>query len=244
MKYLLTIPYLSVEVTRRCNMACAHCLRGSAQNKDLDLIKFRHFLKKVHHIGSLTLTGGEPTLNVQGMKLILEALKKENVTVDNFYIVTNGLKIEAEFLHTVLDYYAYCLGDPAMNGIALSRDKYHEAIPYGNKHLLEAFSFFYPDDHNFTKRDMLPIDIGRARNLATEKRAWMPGKAKAGIGIMPRIYADHQVIYVDSDINLSFTVDGEILSDCDYAYNCTDLIKVCDYNNAIRTFLRIARKGE
>ena len=26
---------LAVEVTRRCNMHCAHCLRGEAENKDI-----------------------------------------------------------------------------------------------------------------------------------------------------------------------------------------------------------------
>ena len=26
-----------IEVTRRCNMSCPHCLRGDAQNVDMDL---------------------------------------------------------------------------------------------------------------------------------------------------------------------------------------------------------------
>lgn len=29
-----------VEITRQCNFSCGHCLRGEAQNQDLDVKKF------------------------------------------------------------------------------------------------------------------------------------------------------------------------------------------------------------
>lgn len=29
------VNYLAIEVTRRCNMKCNHCLRGDAQNLDI-----------------------------------------------------------------------------------------------------------------------------------------------------------------------------------------------------------------
>lgn len=30
MRYQIVIPYLTIEVTRQCNIQCAHCLRGDA----------------------------------------------------------------------------------------------------------------------------------------------------------------------------------------------------------------------
>jgi len=35
MKY--NVSNLMIEVTRRCNMCCDHCLRGDAQDLDLDI---------------------------------------------------------------------------------------------------------------------------------------------------------------------------------------------------------------
>jgi len=32
----LTFESLAIETTRRCNMKCAHCFRGDAQNVDID----------------------------------------------------------------------------------------------------------------------------------------------------------------------------------------------------------------
>jgi hypothetical protein len=43
-----------------------------------------------------------------------------------------------------------------------------------------------------------------------------------------------------TDGNITFTVDGEILFDCDYEYESTDEIKACDWNNAVETFGRMA----
>ena len=60
----LSFANLAIEVTRKCNMHCAHCMRGDAQNADISEGKLSKFLSQVNFIGSLTITGGEPTLNV------------------------------------------------------------------------------------------------------------------------------------------------------------------------------------
>ena len=31
------VEYLMIEVTRKCNFTCGHCLRGDAQSKDFDV---------------------------------------------------------------------------------------------------------------------------------------------------------------------------------------------------------------
>ena len=35
--YDISIDSLVLEITRRCNMSCEHCMRGEAQNIDMDL---------------------------------------------------------------------------------------------------------------------------------------------------------------------------------------------------------------
>ena len=56
---------LILEVTRRCNMACEHCMRGDAQDMDMDIGLIDKALSSVSDIGCMTFSGGEPTLNVR-----------------------------------------------------------------------------------------------------------------------------------------------------------------------------------
>lgn len=69
------IKNMSIEITRRCNMSCAHCMRGDMQNVDLSHQDIRNVLKYVKDIHSLTLTGGEPSLNPEAIRYILKLLK-------------------------------------------------------------------------------------------------------------------------------------------------------------------------
>lgn len=82
----------AIELTRRCNMTCEHCLRGDAQNLDLQPDILNTFLDRISGINCLTLTGGEPTLAVPQMKMVLDGLKKRNIPVENYYVVTNGYR--------------------------------------------------------------------------------------------------------------------------------------------------------
>lgn len=37
--------HLSIEITRRCNMSCAHCMRGDALNIDINHQYIKNILK-------------------------------------------------------------------------------------------------------------------------------------------------------------------------------------------------------
>ena len=56
----LNLNGLYLEVTRRCNMDCDHCMRGDAQNKDLDIQTLRPFFQTIETIETIGFTGGEP----------------------------------------------------------------------------------------------------------------------------------------------------------------------------------------
>lgn len=56
-----------IEVTRRCNMCCAHCLRGDAEAVDIQeryIDAFLDSFANAGYISSLTFTGGEISLNI------------------------------------------------------------------------------------------------------------------------------------------------------------------------------------
>ena len=61
------VNYLAIEVTRRCNMKCNHCLRGDAQNLDISTAVLSGIAKHIHP-ASVIFTGGEPSLNVPAIK--------------------------------------------------------------------------------------------------------------------------------------------------------------------------------
>ena len=63
MNYMLDS--LIFEVTRKCNLRCGHCMRGLAQNIDMNYKVVETFFTKnnIKFIGNLSFSGGEPTLN-------------------------------------------------------------------------------------------------------------------------------------------------------------------------------------
>ena len=66
-----------IEVTRRCNMCCAHCLRGDAESIDIQEKYIDAFLdnfEKGAYISSLTFTGGEISLNIPAIRYTLNAV--------------------------------------------------------------------------------------------------------------------------------------------------------------------------
>jgi molybdenum cofactor biosynthesis enzyme MoaA len=80
---------IGVDITHRCNMACANCYspeREVADFKTEDLVIFFNKLKKRTEI---RFTGGEPTLR-SDLPLLIHAAKKAGHRVA---IMTNGLKL-------------------------------------------------------------------------------------------------------------------------------------------------------
>ena len=73
--YKLAFNDLSIEITRRCNLACQHCMRGEAENLDMSNEVIDQLLDRTSEIGYLGITGGEPLLNFDGIISRLKSLK-------------------------------------------------------------------------------------------------------------------------------------------------------------------------
>ena len=58
------IESLTLEVTRKCNLACEHCMRGDAKNVNMtyDVIDKVLDNEEINSINQLGFSGGEPTL--------------------------------------------------------------------------------------------------------------------------------------------------------------------------------------
>lgn len=116
-----------VELTRDCNFKCRHCLRGDEEKKKVfDKKKFRKFLieNNIRSISTLTLTGGEPTLNLEAMRDIYELLTHYDISLNNIDITTNGTKLNYDFLDIIRKFINYT-DEPYINHFRISDSPWH-----------------------------------------------------------------------------------------------------------------------
>jgi MoaA/NifB/PqqE/SkfB family radical SAM enzyme len=74
---------LVLEITRRCNMKCEHCMRGSAQRVDMSNQTLWNTLKDIDSINTLTITGGEPQLKPEAIIELWNILISRGINVDS-----------------------------------------------------------------------------------------------------------------------------------------------------------------
>lgn len=150
------IDSLVIEVTRRCNMTCEHCLRGDQQSMDMDIEYVNELFKKTSYISTITFTGGEPSMAYSTIDQILESAKIYGVDVGNFYIATNAKSIPDGFLLTLINLYVYC-DDNEVSQVEWSNDPYHENDETAIEKL-KVFSFTgpkYSQEYPMTERSII-----------------------------------------------------------------------------------------
>jgi len=81
---------LYIELTRRCNLKCAHCFYGDAQNADMSRETLEQIFQVYKDMDWLVAGGGEPFLNFDGVKIIIQNIMKQKIKVNNFFLATNG----------------------------------------------------------------------------------------------------------------------------------------------------------
>ena len=158
---------LMIEVTRRCNFSCGHCLRGEAQNKDLDIFKFRRYLidEDIKYINHLTITGGEPLMAVKQLKEIAAELRWGNVGLGTVYIATNGSYFTPEAMEAVYEIYRL---SEAMS-IQVSNSQWHKdersrlEVPYiSTNSELEEYMNEVKETIKSTKKALIKLDNGES----------------------------------------------------------------------------------
>lgn len=228
---------LAIEVTRRCNMNCEHCMRGNSQPIDINPAYLTKFLSHVDYVLDITLTGGEPTMVCDIIHSILASFISAKVPVENFYVVTNGKVVPDSFILAMINWWTYC-DDNEISGVALSIDKYHEKIPDENIKKLKALSFFNDTDKR-TDWDKTPLlSIGRGKDFyftrETEEK------------YRHLVEYEEEDDYIRIESNITITAKGDILSTCDYSYDETDNLRLANINdpNWYYDFIANIRKNQ
>lgn len=116
---------LAMIVTDRCNMDCAHCLRGCKRNLDMSDEVIETTLGQIRSIGNLAINGGEPLLVLDKIEKIINYVVEKHIKLREFTITLNGT-IYSEKLLELLDYINDYIGDEGINSLlAISLDSYH-----------------------------------------------------------------------------------------------------------------------
>lgn len=217
---------LVIELTRRCNMQCAHCLRGEAQKISQKREHIAAVFSQVDYISSLTLTGGEPSIVPHIINMIIDGATVYNVDIGNFYIATNGKKITPKFVEAVERLYRYC-SDNEISAVEISNDVYHD-----NPKWTDAYEALLELPYAHKK-----WDVNRdSRNMIDGKWEYDPYRVIAqgraldnGLGYKD-IEIDNITINaigeIDEDARIEGTIylncKGWIISGCDWSFATQD----------------------
>lgn len=115
---------LMLEVTRRCNMQCNHCMRGDARDTDMDTNIIRRLFEGTREIKHLTLTGGEPSLSPEVIDYIAYYIRQTSCHVGSFFCATNAKEYSEDFVNALNKLYDLCT-DKKECILSISIDQFH-----------------------------------------------------------------------------------------------------------------------
>ena len=214
---MLACDGLVMEVTRRCNIRCDHCLRGEPQMIDMSRAVVDATLRQVNSVYHLTLTGGEPTLNLPIIDYIVQAFQKHEVGLESFYMATNGVNPSMAVIKTLINLYEIC-DDKEECRLEWSNDQYHEIMDCSEPEMYQILSIYgkkYSEEVKKKYGEGNIINEGRANwnGLSQHNHSlesiWL-GEDEDGSGNLR----------LESTLYIS--ANGNIMTDCDCAFERID----------------------
>lgn len=115
---------LTIELTRKCNMKCPHCMRGDAQEITMSKDTIDRLIEDVDMCAYVTITGGEPLIEMDNLLYLLDLItNKWKITAVT--IVTNGSIMDERIVNA---FETFCKADSKrFVSFGISKDKYHAA---------------------------------------------------------------------------------------------------------------------
>lgn len=197
----MVLDNLMFEVGRGCNMRCAHCLRGEAQNVQMQKDCIDKVLENVESINSLTLSGGEPMMYPDTIEYIINKIIERKISVMSFFIATNGSISSEKVAMALVRLYSWAY-EKEFCELKISADKYHtnnlEVVDFW-----KMFSFTHVDS---SLEDRHLLAEGRAFDIVGATRK----PSDDGIEMEDDDTVSEGIIYINAL--------GDVLTGCDYSY--------------------------
>jgi len=224
---------LIIEVTRKCNLVCDHCLRGAAQNKEISFIAMCEVVDQFEYINNVTFTGGEPSLNPSAIQHFLTLCRSRSIGVGSFYIATNAVTASGEFLEALLDLWLYCDDmedlDNSMGGVAISNDYFHETDQDTIKRLM-AFRF---TEMRYTKDRQDFYDSSYLINEGFQFDNYNEGRENTPESLDNLDFEEFKESGYFSEITLYLNCDNQIILGCDWSYENQEEHVLCKSSDSI-----------
>lgn len=136
---LILVRSIALEVTRRCNNKCIHCMRGDAQNIDMSRDTVDDLLERKRHVFlKLVFSGGEPLLNEDLIVYSIDKIISKEIPVFQIEITTNGKIYSKRVVDKLKEFRRYLesrfqelRGFRERDNIAcirISNDQFHEVL--------------------------------------------------------------------------------------------------------------------
>lgn len=126
--YEIYIDELVISITRFCNLECDHCLRGDKQRRRIKdkyiNALFQELSSREIRVGCITLTGGEPSLAIDRIHYIADAIWHYRLDVGNWHIATNGTCRTPKFMKALANL-TRRVDDPDCCTLRISYDRHH-----------------------------------------------------------------------------------------------------------------------
>lgn len=81
--------HLAIEITRKCNKNCAHCMRGESQNLSITPLIIDKIFENIEDCGMMSLMGGETLLETQLIDYLVDKIIN-NWNTHHIQLTTNG----------------------------------------------------------------------------------------------------------------------------------------------------------
>jgi organic radical activating enzyme len=182
---------------------------GDAENVDISSEVLNKIITPLIYVHAVCLSGGEPSLNAQGIEDIVNLMISRKATPEKFVLVTNGKEYSEQMAEALikLENAIKARGNKEVgySHLSISRDIFHEPQAKEAYQRYSELGFFVDSERKRTS-------ISKSGN-AIKNNVWTAERREAGI-----CFEDTEKNYIGID-NLFIDAYGNVLSEDTISYD-------------------------
>ena len=114
---------LMIELTRKCNLSCKHCMRGDAQDVTITREIIDTIFENVGDCSRFSFTGGEPLLALDELEYFVDRIIESGYNTNVIDLVTNGTVMDRRIMD-VFEKFCYSRKGREAH-LLISNDRFH-----------------------------------------------------------------------------------------------------------------------
>ena len=108
-KTKIIVQDLCLELTRKCNLHCDHCMRGDSENFEMSEETMNRIFEDIDECIGLQFIGGEVSLAVDGLQKLIGVILKKCPNIHSVLYFTNGTNVSDELIECLNLLKNYCI---------------------------------------------------------------------------------------------------------------------------------------